>query len=691
MTETRHEPISPAEDGSAPASKSKRNGDRNPISLLPRDGPGREPFDDVDDVGEIIEADAGQDANEWLEYEIALRLKKTKASGFAVFSHVRPALPSTIIERLKNREKLLVIVRAPSPGWRSAAQSGVRRALEDAVRSDWILALDSLLMVPDANFRTWERKSTSEKAVYVVEALAEAATIVCFGPTEKVPPQIEALADHEVDLATLPSSALDQALERRFGAGRHGWPSDLKPGRLDPTLIDVAIERGPDTATVIASLRRMITTASSSGPHLEELHGYGPVKEWGMRMVQSLDDHRAGRIPWSEVDGGALLVGPPGTGKTLFASALARSADVAFFPTSYAAWQSTGDGHLGTVMKEMRRVFAEAAAAPPALIFIDEIDTLQARGSTTRHDDWWRSIINGLLECLDGTGRREGVVVLAACNDGSNLDPAVVRSGRLDRRFFVGLPSEDGLARILQHHLPNLTEADVQPVAMMLAGSASGADAVRISRDARQAARIAGRAVTAADLLAVAMPPDGRPEAVRRRVAIHEAGHAVALMSLGIIPTVLSIAETFGGRVHHQREANEGLLDDFSAQLVVHLAGRAAEEVILGTPSCGAGGLDVSDLGRATTLLAQIEGSFGLGSRLSMSSEVDGAVIEARLRRAYAEAMLLMLRHAPAVRALADTALRERIIGQSGLSRFWAKHRPPDRAKQAASSRTPSR
>ena len=80
-------------------------------------------------------------------------------------------------------------------------------------------------------------------------------------------------------------------------------------------------------------------------------------------------------------------------------------------------------------------------------------------------------------------------MVLAACNDGSNLDPAVVRSGRLDRRFHVGLPGEDDLGRILLHHLLGLAEADVQPVAMMLAGSASGADAVRVARDARQAAR----------------------------------------------------------------------------------------------------------------------------------------------------------------------------------------------------------
>ena len=112
-----------------------------------------------------------------------------------------------------------------------------------------------------------------------------------------------------------------------------GWPSDMKPGRLDPALIDLCVGRGADVGTAIATLRRMTDTAiASSGPRLEDLYGYGPAKEWGLRLVQSLEDYRSGLLPWSEVDGGALLVGPPGTGKTLFASALARSANVAFSP-----------------------------------------------------------------------------------------------------------------------------------------------------------------------------------------------------------------------------------------------------------------------------------------------------------------------------------------------------------------------
>ena len=227
----------------------------------------------------------------------------------------------------------------------------------------------------------------------------------------------------------------------------------------------------------------------------------------------------------------------------------------------------------------------------------------------------------------------------------------------------------------------------MQPLATTLAGSASGADAVRIARDARQAARAEGRVVTAADLLAVAMPPDERPETVRRRVAIHEAGHAIALMSQGIVPTCLSIADAHGGRVEHRREGGEGLLEDFSAQLVVQLAGRAAEHVILGSPSCGAGGLDVSDLGRATALLARIEGNLGLGSQLSMSDEVDGAVIEARLQRSYAEAMLLAIQRRNEILALAEIALTDRIIGEDGLRRFCEKRKRLHPTEQAARGR----
>ena len=624
---------------------------------------------DVDGKG--LEAD---DERQMLDEEIAARLEDTKPAAFAVFHEARQAVKPDLVDSMKSDRPVLVVIRLPSAAWHDAAQEGLRRAVEAEVRT--IPSLDPYFFscLPTKESRSkWERKPAAERSESIGASLAQGSTVLMLGPTDEIDESIEAFVDREVDLRQM-TGGLAASVGRRFGDRDAAWPPDLLPTALDPLYLDLAFARAETAADVVKMLRRMGKASRSAhkGPRLEDLHGYGEAKQWGLRLVAALNEYREGRRSWSDVDGGALLVGPPGTGKTLFASALALSAGINFIPTSYAAWQGTGDGHMGTLIREMRRVFAEAAAAAPSIIFIDEVDSLQARGRSRDHDDWWRAIINALLECLDGTGRREGVVVLAACNDASILDPAVVRSGRLDRTFTIQLPGEEELLRIFQHHLPGLSEADVQPAAVTLAGSTSGADAARIARDVRQVARSAGRHVMAADLLSVAIPPDDRPEEIRRRIAVHEAGHAVALLAQGVVPSSLSIVDGGGGRVTHEQDRVEGRLADFHRWLMVMLAGRAAEEIILGAPSAGAGGHEVSDLGRATTLLSHIEGRLGLGTQLSMADQVDGAVVEARLRRAYAEASLLIIRHAPAVKALSEVALEERVLGRARLQAFWA-------------------
>lgn len=236
----------------------------------------------------------------------------------------------------------------------------------------------------------------------------------------------------------------------------------------------------------------------------------------------------------------------------------------------------------------------------------------------------------------------------------------------------IGLPGEEDLAEIFRHHLPSLSEADVQPVATFLAGIASGADAARIARDARSVARTAGREIAAGDLLAVAIPPDTRPQDLRRRIAVHEAGHAVMLLSQGIVPACLSIVDASGGKVAYERSDGEGLPENLYQRLLVHLAGRAADDIVFGSVSLGAGGPDASDLGKATRLLATIEARLGLGSRLSVTETVDEALIEARLRTAYADAVMRLLEHRKAILDLAAIALRDRIVGKAALRDFWA-------------------
>ncbi|NDW05869.1 AAA family ATPase [Jiella pacifica] len=508
------------------------------------------------------------------------RLKLMSPSTRMIFDRVRTLVPDGLKQRLEAAKPALVVVHVAAHGWRRAAYDAIVAALEDAVRTEEIVFSRPHYVPADeiAN-RSWQRKGQRERTELVMSMLSSGITIVGLVAGEDLDPAVAAIADMTADLTRIDVADIARAVASAFPVSNASWPADLGVSDIDPQWLDLAIGRSSTAEEavrlIVAAHRRPET--ESSVPMLESLYGYGPARVWGLRLVDALREYRAGTRSWIDVDAGALFVGPPGTGKTLLASALARSCGVAFIPTSYSAWQGTGEGHLGDVTRSIRKTFSEAAAQSPCIVFIDEIDTIPARGAAARHDDWWRTIVNNLLECLDGTGRREGVIVLAACNDDRNLDPALVRSGRLDRRFHIGLPNEDDLAKILAHHLPMIAEDEIQPAAVTLAGSTSGADAARIARDVRQLARSESRRPSGDDLLKVALPADDRPVGLRRRVAVHEAGHAVAILRQGQVPRGLSIVAANGGEVVHDVPVSEFLLEDLHAQLAIGLAGRAAE------------------------------------------------------------------------------------------------------------------
>ena len=198
---------------------------------------------------------------------------------------------------------------------------------------------------------------------------------------------------------------------------------------------------------------------------------------------------------------------------------------------SLAEWQAAKDGHLGSLLEAMRDRFGAARRLAPCILFIDEIDAFGDRSSfNSRHPDYSIQVVNGLLECLDGIGDREGVVVVAVCNRPGRLDPAIVRSGRLDRTVELQLPDQHGLVRIFRHHLDgDLVEADLSEAALEALGS-TGADVARFVRDARRRARQENRPVVLGDLLtSIRGGPeaDRRSLASRRTVAVHEAGRAL--------------------------------------------------------------------------------------------------------------------------------------------------------------------
>ncbi|PWK59688.1 ATPase family protein associated with various cellular activities (AAA) [Aminobacter sp. AP02] len=194
-------------------------------------------------------------------------------------------------------------------------------------------------------------------------------------------------------------------------------------------------------------------------PRIESLAGYGEAAAWALSLREDLDLWRGGKLQWGEMSTRILLSGPPGTGKTLFARALCNSLQVPMIASSVAAWLEPG--YLGEVLRRMVGTFAEAEAAKPCILFVDELDGIGSRERRGEWDQYWSSVVNRGLELLDGAARSSGVIVVAASNLPQMIDPALLRSGRLETHIVIPPPDIDALAEILRHHLGADLEAIV--------------------------------------------------------------------------------------------------------------------------------------------------------------------------------------------------------------------------------------
>lgn len=209
-------------------------------------------------------------------------------------------------------------------------------------------------------------------------------------------------------------------------------------------------------------------------------------------------------------------------------------------------------------------------------------------------------------------------MVVAACNNARGIDPAITRAGRLDRMIEIPMPGEAALEGILRFHLgDDLLADDLGQIAMRLRGL-SGADVERLVRVARRRARYAGRELLIEDLTAeMSVTERTASDELRRRAAVHEAGHAV-LAELQRPGQLLRLVvgghgENLGlAEYAPEREVEPQTIEEVSRRLQRILAGRAAEILVFGNASGGGGGGDDSDLGRATWLALTAITTLGL-------------------------------------------------------------------------------
>jgi cell division protease FtsH len=365
-----------------------------------------------------------------------------------------------------------------------------------------------------------------------------------------------------------------------------------------------------------------------------DVAGVDEAKDELVEVVDFLRQPERYRALGGRIPRGLLLIGPPGTGKTLLARAVAGEAGVPFFSLNASEFVEM---FVGLGAARVRELFDQAKKASPSIVFIDEIDAVgRARGGLgmlASHDEREQTL-HQLLAELDGFDARTTVILMAATNRPEVLDPALLRPGRFDRQVIVDRPDLRGRAAILAVHaqkLPLADDADLDAVARRTPGMA-GADLANIVNEAALAgARRGARKIGAADFaealdrvqLGLRRKGTIMTPAERRRVAYHEAGHALTALALpGADPVerVSIVARTLGAlgtTIQVPRDERHVVTEtELETRVKVLLGGRAAEELALGEVSTGAH----DDLGRATALVREMVTKLGMSRRLGLST-----------------------------------------------------------------------
>lgn len=374
--------------------------------------------------------------------------------------------------------------------------------------------------------------------------------------------------------------------------------------------------------------RAKMSTDDKKKVTFEDVAGADEEKEELKEIVEFLKQPKKFVELGARIPKGVLLVGPPGTGKTLLAKAVSGEAGVPFFSISGSDFVEM---FVGVGASRVRDLFEQAKKNAPCIIFIDEIDAVgrhRGAGMGGGHDEREQTL-NQLLVEMDGFGVNEGVIILAATNRPDILDPALLRPGRFDRRVVVGLPDIKGREQILKVHSrgkPLGSDVLLDDIAKTTPGF-TGADLENLLNEAallaaRKNKRQIGMEEIKEATFKVVMGPEKKSRVINEKekklTAYHEAGHAIAVRVVSttdkvdrvtIIPSGMA-----GGYTAYKPEEDKSYhtKSQLLERVVVALGGRAAEQIVLGEISTGAG----SDLKSANNVARAMITKYGMSDSL---------------------------------------------------------------------------
>ena len=364
----------------------------------------------------------------------------------------------------------------------------------------------------------------------------------------------------------------------------------------------------------------------------KDVAGEDEAKELLTEMVDYLNNPDKYSKIGAKIPKGALLVGPPGTGKTMLAKAVAGEAGVPFFSISGSEFVEM---FVGMGAAKVRDLFDQAKKKSPCIIFIDEIDAIgKKRGAGgLGGNDEREQTLNQLLTEMDGFDSSKAIILLAATNQPDQLDPALLRPGRFDRRVPVELPDFQGRVDILKVHAKKIKMSDnvnLEAIAKAAPG-ASGAELANIINEAALRAVRAGRErVIQSDLeesIEVVIAGYQKKNKVmtdkeKLIVAYHEVGHALVaakqkesapVHKITIIPRT---SGALGYTMQVEEEGNHYLYsrEELENEIATLTGGRCAEELIFHTCTTGAS----NDIERATKSARAMITRYGMADSIGM-------------------------------------------------------------------------